>query len=96
MRVPALDEPERAVVSGNEPAGLAGRVGPGMSDDLVAQRLRQNERTFCEIATRRRAERATGRIAQRPPAIAGMTMTSAPSATAVARPDPARASSSPT
>ena len=79
--VPPANEPiYDLTVAEEQPAALARRGLACVGDDLVLKPARQNE---------------PSPVDQRPPAIAGMTMTSLPSGTAAPLPPRVRASSSP-
>jgi len=76
----AEDTTDDLVLAEEEAAAFLRRGRAGMGDDLIAQLACDDE---------------TGAVDQRPPAIAGITMTSLPSGTAAPLPPRARASSSP-
>ena len=81
MDVPAANEPVRHLaVTEEQTAALARRGLARVGHDLVSETSRQDESSTFD---------------QRPPAIAGMTMTSLPSGTAALLPPVFRASSSP-
>lgn len=80
MHVRTADEPrDPTTATRKEPAGLAGSFLARVRDDLIAVRRAEPQRVGYA----------------KPPAIAGMTMTSLPSGTAAPVPPLARASSSP-
>src|SRR2546423_167874 len=77
---PANEATRHFTVAEEQPATLAWRGVARVSNDLLAKAAREDE---------------PGTSAQRPPAIAGMTMTSLPSGTVASLPPRLRASSSP-
>src|SRR2546423_1305280 len=77
---PANEATRHFTVAEEQPAALAWRRVARVSDDLLAKAAREDEPSTS---------------AQRPPAIAGMTMTSLPSGTAAPLPPRLRTSSSP-
>ena len=80
MRIRALDDP--------------GRVGTVSGEEAAGLTRRVGAGVRDDVVADRAGQAEP--LAQRPPAIAGMTMTSLPSGTAVSRPPELRASTSPT
>jgi hypothetical protein len=81
VHVPTANEPiDDLAVAEKQAATLAWRRFAGVRDDLVPQPARKDDPRALD---------------QRPPAIAGMTMTSLPSGTTALLPPRVRASSSP-